>query len=70
MIGDRYLSEYYTELQVYSCELFPYRLLVFMPVSILALEFFQQIISVDLLYFLPAKKGYILKWDNMCVLLW
>lgn len=55
-IGDWYMYQIYTELRVYGCELAPYKLPKFLPVRIFALEYIRQMINVDEIHFVAAKK--------------
>lgn len=55
-IGDWYLYQNYTEVRVYGCELSPYKFPKFLPMRILALEYIRQMINVDEVNFVAAKK--------------
>ena len=59
--GDWYLSDNYTEIQVYGAEVTPYLLPVFPTRRFYALEYIRQALKADQLHFVPTKKGYILR---------
>jgi len=54
-VGDWYLYKKFTEIQVYGCELPPYKLLVFVPMRIFALEFIRQSMRMDEIHFVSRK---------------
>jgi len=55
-ICDCYLYQNYTKIRVYGCELAPNKLPKFLPMRIFALEYIRQMINVDELHFVSAKK--------------
>jgi len=55
-IGDWYLYQNYIELRVYGCDLAPYKLPKFLSMRIFTLEYIIQMINVDEVHFVSAKK--------------
>jgi hypothetical protein len=56
-----YLYQNHTEIRVYGCELAPYKLPKYLPVSIFALEYIRQMINSDDIHFVSLKKKKQLK---------
>ena len=46
----------HSEIQVYGCELAPYKMLRYIPVRIFALEYIRQIMNSDDIHFVSLKK--------------
>ena len=63
-IGDQYLYQNHTEIQIYGYELCPYKLPKYVPMRFFALEYFRQLISADLTHFCSAKKKSQLRIRN------
>lgn len=63
-IGDCYLYKNHTEIRIYGCELFPFKLPNYVPMRLFALEYFRQIIKADLIHFCGAKKKTQLRINN------
>ena len=53
---DWYLYQNYTEIGVYGSELAPYKLPKYLSMRIFSLEYIRQMIGVDEVHFLSAKK--------------
>jgi hypothetical protein len=53
---DWYLYQNHKEIRVYGCELVPYKLPTYFPVTIFSLEFIRQMINSDVIHFLSLKK--------------
>ncbi len=56
-IGDCYLYQNFIEIRVYRCEFPPYRLPKFVPMRIFSLEYIRQMVHMDNLHFVAAKKN-------------
>jgi len=63
-IGDWYLYQNHTEIRIYVCELCPFKLPKYVPMRLFALEYFRQLINVDLTHFCNAKKKAQLRIKN------
>ena len=63
-IGDWYLYENYTEIRIFGCELPPYKLPKFIPMRIFSLEYIRQMINMDEIHFVAAKKKTQFKIKN------
>lgn len=55
-IGDWYLYENYTKIRIFGCKLPPYKLPKFLPMRIFSLEYIRQMINMDEIHFVAAKK--------------
>jgi len=55
-VGDWYLYQNHTEIRIYGCELPPYKLLMYLPMKLFALEYYRQMINSDEVHFVRAKK--------------
>jgi len=55
-MGHWYLYQNYTEIRVYGCELPPYKLRKYVPMRIFSFEYIRQMINMDDLHFVSAKK--------------
>lgn len=53
---DWYLYQNYIELRIFGCELAPYKLPKFLPMRIFALEYIRQMLNMDEIHFVAAKK--------------
>ena len=60
-IGDWYLYENYTEIRIFGFEVPPYKLPKFLPMRIFALEYIGQMINMDEIHFVAARKSFSLK---------
>lgn len=63
-IGDWYLYQNYTEIKMYGCQLCPFKLPKYVPMRLFALEYFRQLINVDLFHFCSTKKKAQLRIKN------
>jgi hypothetical protein len=54
--GDCYLYQNHTEIRVYGCELAPYRLSKYLPMTIFSLEYIRQMINLDDVHLVSLKK--------------
>ena len=54
--GDWYLYQNYKELRLFGCELSPYKLPKFLPMSIFSLEYISQMLRMDEIHFVAIKK--------------
>ena len=63
-IGDWYFYQNHTEIEIYGCELCPYKLPKYVPMRLFAPEYFRQFISSDLTHFYASKKKARLKLRN------
>ena len=52
----------YSEIRLYGAEIEPYRLPIFVPVRLFALEFIRQSLNVDKIHFVPMNKGHLFKF--------
>lgn len=52
----QYLYQKYTEIRVYGCELAPYKLPKYLPMRIFSLEYIRQMLNLDDIHFVVAKK--------------
>lgn len=50
-VGDWYLYHKYTEISIYGLEFPPYRLPIFVPARIFALEYSRQMLNMDEVHF-------------------
>lgn len=55
-VGDWYLYQNHTEIRIYGCELAPYKLPRYLPMRLFSLEYYRQIINLDEVHFVKAKK--------------
>jgi len=55
-VGDWYFYQNHTETRIYGCELAPYKLPKYLPMSLFALEYYRQKINSDEVHFIKAKK--------------
>jgi len=55
-IGDWYLYQNHTEIRIYGCELCPFKLPRYVPMRIFSLEYFRQLIYLDLTHFCNVKR--------------
>lgn len=55
-IGDWYLYQNHTEIRVYGCHLTPYKLPKYLPLRIVSLEYFRQIVNLDDVHIMDTKK--------------
>jgi len=55
-VGDWYLYQNHTEIRIYGCELAPYKLPKYLPMSLFALEYYRQIINSNEVHFVKSKK--------------
>lgn len=55
-VGDWYLYQNYTEIQIYGCEIPPYRLPIFVSIRIFTLEYIRHMLNMDELHFVSNKK--------------
>lgn len=55
-VGDWYLYQNFIEIRVYGCEFPPFKLSVFVPVRIFALEFIRQRLNKDEIHFVSRKQ--------------
>ena len=60
-VGDWYLYQNHIEIRIYGCLLAPYKLPRYLPMRLFALEYYRQIINVDEINFVNAKKKANLK---------
>ena len=58
--GDWFVFEDYYEIRFYGASVEPYRLPVFVPMRLFALEFIRKSLNVDQIHFVPMKKGHML----------
>ena len=63
-IGDWYFYESHTVIRMYGSELCPYRLPRYVPLRLFALEYYRQLISLDLTHFHSTKKKAQLKFKD------
>jgi len=63
-IGDWYLYQNHTEIKMYGCEIFPFKLPRYVTMRLFALEYFRQIIYEDLTHFCNVKKKAQLRIKN------
>ena len=59
--GDWYVFEDYSEIRLYGAGVEPYRLPVFVPMRLFALEFIRKSLNVDQIHFMHIKKGHMFK---------
>jgi len=55
-VGDWYLYQNHTETKIYGCMLAPYKLPRYLPMRLIALEYYRKIINVDEVNFVNGKK--------------
>ncbi len=63
-VGDWYLYQNHTEIRIYGCELPPYKLPKYLLMRIFSLEYFSQMIAVDGVNFIAARKKTQFKMKN------
>ena len=54
--GDWSLYQNYIEIKVYGCELAPYKLPKYLPMSIFSLEYIRQMLNSNDIHFVVEKK--------------
>jgi len=52
---DWYLYQNYTDIQVYGCELDPYKLPKYFPMIIFSLEYIRHMMNMDEIHFISGK---------------
>ena len=62
--GDWYLYLNHTNIRVYGSNLLPYKLPKYLPMRVFALEYIRQILNLDSINFLAAKKKTQFKLKN------
>ncbi len=63
-VGDWYLYQNHTKIRVYGYQLCPYKLPKYLPMRIFSLKYFRQIINLDEVNFLAARKKTQFKLKN------
>ena len=63
-LGDWYLYENYTERRIFGATLAPYKLPKFLTIRFFALEYLRQVLNVDAINFMAAKKKTQFKLKN------
>ena len=63
-LGNWYLYQDHTVIRIYGCELCPYRLPRYVPMRLFALEYYKQLINLDVTHFHSTKKKARLKFKD------
>ena len=60
--GDWFVFEDFSKIRLYGASVEPYRLPVFVPMRLIALEFIRKSINFDQIHFVPMNKGHMFKF--------
>jgi len=55
-VGDWYFYQNHTKIRIYGCELPPYKLPRYLPMRLVALEYYRKLINSDEIHFVKTKR--------------